>query len=576
MFEIPLAALLVAAAPLAWLLPNHYYPWPSAWQDGLAIALLVAGALACRRPLRLPVIWSAVLAAALASIALQWASGRIMFGGDALLAAMYLLTFGLALAVGCELAAPSSERATDSFLTALAVGVLVSAALSVAIAIVQWSGAISLGVWGVDLKPGGRPYANVAQPNHFSTIAFLGLCAAALLREQRRIGTPVLLVLAVWLMGGMAMSGSRTGWLQIALLVGLVSSYSRRIDLAVGPRLAIGFAGLFIVLALAWPWFADLAAIGGARAAQDQLQAGTRWAHWQAMLDAISREPWFGYGWQQVVAAQQAVAIDHPPVGEHIEHSHNIVLDLLVWAGVPLGGLVVLLVVIALWRTFTAARDPRVVWLLAGVGGLLVHANLELPLEYAYFLVPMGLALGAAHALSQPVAAKPPGRVRIPTLPLAGAMLGALLAVVAIDYLEAEENMRMLRLESARIGVSKLETPAPKLRVLDQLQAHLEFARTEARPGMSADELRWMGRVSTRFGYAPVMFRYAIAAGLNRDPAGARLTLARLCSIHPPARCDESHAAWLALQQRYPVLRDVNAPTTQSMNSEVPQDWREP
>ena len=39
---------VVAAVPLAWLLPNHYRPWPTAWQDGFVLALVVIAALGHR------------------------------------------------------------------------------------------------------------------------------------------------------------------------------------------------------------------------------------------------------------------------------------------------------------------------------------------------------------------------------------------------------------------------------------------------------------------------------------------------------------------------------------------------
>jgi hypothetical protein len=568
--SLPIAALFAAAVPLAWLLPNHYYPWLSAWQEGLALFLLCAAAIACRRGASLPALWVAAVALALGSIALQWATGRIHFGGDALMAAAYLASFVLAIALGASFAtnnaadsgvATASEPTAHShalgFVDMWALGVLVGATLSTAVALVQWTGAVSLGLFGVDMPPGGRPYANVAQPNHFSTIAFLGVCALALLRERGRIGPAGLFTGAAFLLCGMVMSGSRTGWMQMAFLVVALAWFGRRITLRTGVRAGLAFAAIFIALTLTWRSLADWVELSPTRASSEQLEAGTRLAHWQTLLDAITRKPWTGYGWQQVAAAQQAAALDHPPVGEHIEHSHNIVLDLLLWAGVPVGGLIVLLVAAALVRQWRAVRDPRAAWLLIAVGGIFVHGLLEYPLEYAYFLIPMGLALGAAHALSGDSAGRPWPRL---ALPIGGGALVLVLVVVAIDYLKAEENHRILRLETARIGVSKLETPAPDLMVLDQLQAFLEFARTEARPGMAPEEVEQMRRVSERFAYPPAMFRFALAAGLNGQPEVASDTLGRLCRIHPAPRCDEGREAWAGLQQRYPQLSGIAYP----------------
>ena len=99
-----LAIPFAAAMPVAWLLPNHYYPWLSAWQEGAALALLFAAALLCRARAGLPALWAATLVVALGSVGWQWASGRIWFGGDALMAALYLSAFGLAIALGAALA----------------------------------------------------------------------------------------------------------------------------------------------------------------------------------------------------------------------------------------------------------------------------------------------------------------------------------------------------------------------------------------------------------------------------------------------------------------------------------------
>ena len=282
------------------------------------------------------------------------------------------------------------------------------------------------------------------------------------------------------------------------------------------------------------------------------MQAGVRLPYWISMLDAIGREPLWGYGWQQVGAAQQRVALDHPSMGILFEHSHNLVLDLLLWNGVPVGGLMV--AALGWWfiAHIRSCRDARVVWLLAAVGGVFLHGMLEFPLEYAYFLIPVGLAMGAIDGLSPLGFAS----FRVPRWGalLFTALLGVVFLGVATDYLKAEENYRTLRMESARIGAEGIVTPAPELRLLTQLGAFLQFARMEATPGMAQEQVDWMRKVSERFGYPPVMFRYALATGLNNQPEIAQQTLARLCRIHESPRCAEAREGWAGLQVRYPQL----------------------
>ena len=246
-----------------------------------------------------------------------------------------------------------------------------------------------------------------------------------------------------------------------------------------------------------------------------------------------------------------------PFVGEYIEHSHNLVLDLMVWNGLPIG---TLLLGLAVWWLLTRARvpgPPAAVWLLAGIVGLAAHAMVEYPLEYAYFLIPLGLFIGGVDQLQQ---RRSSFAISKPMLRSGGVAMALVLGGVGYEYLQAEQAHRLLRLESARIGVPGLQTPPPHLRLLTQLDAFLSFAHTEAKPGMTPEELDGMRQVSERFAYPPVLFRYALAAGLNGQPEVAALTLVRLCRIHPQPRCDEARESWGAAQDKFPVLKTIAAP----------------
>ena len=562
------SVLALALIPAAWLLPNHYPPWVSAWQDGVAIALLALAALQCWRPASVPRLWLAATLVAIGSIAQQTAFGRITYAGDALMAALYIGMFCLALAIGNAVvtkdgAANSvARRIADDAPSLFALGLLAGATLSVGIALVQWTGISFMPLWIANLPPEERPFSNLAQPNHFCTVAFLGLAALALLREAGRIGVATFWVGASFMLLGMVMSGSRTAWVQLGLAAAMCAWYGRRTGLALRLVHAIGFVIIGVALQAAWSSLDGAMERHADRPLEDKISAGARPALWRDALAAIAREPMQGHGWQQIGTAQQAVALDRPPVAafiDHFNHAHNIVLDLLLWAGIPVGGLIVLLCACALWRQLRTLTDPRAVWLMVGALGLLAHGMLEFPLEFAYFLIPMGLALGMVHAMS---AARAATHWRWPrwALPAGGAGLAAVLAVVAVDYLRAEESLRMARLETARIGTDRIVSQAPDLVVLNQLEAFLRFVRNEARPGMTAAEVEQMGQVARRFGFAPALFRYALALGLNGRPQEAARTLQLICHIHSRKRCEEAREAWPAAQQRYEALRAVPMP----------------
>jgi hypothetical protein len=555
--RVPIVAnFFLAMLGMAWLVPNHYAPWSSAWGDALAIAglvlLLPAAALGAVSGGRVSWRLSGITVLCCAVILAQLVTGKLLFAGDAWMAIFYLGLWWGALLAGDLMATRIVPR---DGVNALVVAWLFAAILSVGIALVQWTGALSLGIYGVALPPGWQPFGNVAQANHLCTLCFLGLCGILWLHQRNKINGLSFGLATVFLLLGMVMTQSRTGWLQIGLLLVWAMAMRTRANLRITrPQLAmLGF--VFAAGVALWPVICEMLMLQSVRSVGDQMRPGARVPYWLSMLDAIGREPLWGYGWQQAGMAQQRVALDHPTVGALFDHSHNLVLDLLLWNGIPIG--IVVAAVLAWWfiTHIGACRDARVAWLLAAVGGLFAHAMVEFPLQYAYFLIPAGLAMGAIGAWS-PAERRSLPVPRWAALAIA-AGLGAMFAGTVVDYVKAEENYRNLRMESARIGVDRIVTPASELRVLTQLEAFLQFARIEATPDMQPEQLDWLRRVSQRFGYPPVLFRYALAAGLNGQPDVARETLALICRIHEPKRCLEAREGWATLQAQYPALAGI-------------------
>lgn len=554
-----LAPWLSALIPLTWVLPQHYLPWLTAHQDFWCVALLCLAGLASGAA-ALPRAWAAAIGLALLSAAAQpWFLP--VYGGDAAMAALYLAGFGGAIALGAWLARQprtwGAWRALDLFaLSAVAAGVV-----SVAVALMQWTDTDALPIATVALLPGDRPYANFAQANHFSTSCFLGLVALCWLRERGHLGTRVWLLGASWMCVGLVLSGSRTAWLQWAVaLVALAWLQWRGIGGHLRLRHLLPVAGFFVALSLAWPAINALVVtapvLPGRTTALEVAGRELRWPLWQAMLDAVSREPLLGYGWNRVQAAQFAVAPDHASIQRYFEFSHNLLIDLMVWVGLPLALVLVLLAGRALFRQAAAIDDACAAWLAIGVAGVLVHAMLEFPLGYAYFLLPFGLVIGALHGLRPAQREWAAGRA-------AGygswLLLTAALAVITVDYWRVEQNYRTLRLEST-FNARRIETPPPDLLVLNQLDEFLRFVRTQARPRMSEAELAMFRRVARRFGHPPALLRLALAEGLNGHPEAAGLTLRRLCAMHTQPFCDEGRQAWRQAQARWPELAAVAFP----------------
>jgi O-antigen ligase len=537
-------SLLFAAlfGVVSWLTSNHSLPWLSFHAEfmmALAFTLALLGEVGQRpkRPDALAPLTVATLVVALVPLG-QVATGLIRFAGDGWMVFAYLLGLALAQWLGQRLAWRWGLAQTTEVLAGL---FLAGSVVSVGLQIYQWLQLLTIGLFAVQMAPFGTPFANFAQPNHLATALFLGLAGLLYLFERRRVGGAVAAAATIFLLFGMVMTGSRTAWVAIALLVPALALARRRLALRVPLTGALGLGAVFFVLVSAWPVLNELMLLAPGRTLDNQVQAGPRPLFYATMLDAVSRHPWVGYGWNQGLVAQSTVLDDHPAGGRLMGNSHNTVLDLMVWNGVPLALGITGLLVWWGWRHLRACRDATALFLLTALGGVAVHAMLEYPLSYAYFLLPVGLMMGLLEAAA-------PSRWQFP-LPrgvgiFAAGSAAGLLAVITIDYLEVEANTQVLAWEVARIGTGRITSQAPDVMMLTQWREYLAYARVEPRAGMADADLARMGNIVARFPYSSALRQYAVANALNGRPEVARDTLVRLCKLHSAMRCRNELLLW--------------------------------
>lgn len=538
---------------LAWLVPNHYPPWTGAWSEAASIAglLLMLPAIVADRAHQ-PALSRSVVAfigLSCTMIVIQFLVGKLNFAGDALLAALYVGLWGAGVLVGRYL---SRHAEAPKLVAILAATWVVAAFISVVIALNQWTGALNLQIYSADLPLGVRPFANLAQPNHFCTLCFVGLCGLLWLFEQRLLGPLSTGLAASALMFGMVASQSRTGWLQIALLLLWFGVSQRRVVLRTAWSSLGLLSGAFVLLSLMWTSICSFLMLPIARSGGEQIQAGARIPYWLEMFDAIGREPLWGYGWLQTSAAQVRVAIDHPVIGAAFHYSHNFVLDLLLWNGLPIGLLLIALLATWLIRRVSSCNTACEVFLLAMMGGILLHGLVEYPLAYAYFLIPLGLIMG----LLETVPSHPDSELGInkPLLIIAMVIFAGLWTAVGVEYVRLEERFRTFRYQLAHIGNNEASESIPAGRLLTQQESYLKFFRVEVKPGMSPDQLEAMRQVTERFAFSTILFRYALAEGLNGHPEIASRTLDVICHIHDRRKCHEALERWREMQGRFPEL----------------------
>ena len=529
---------------LCWLTPNHFMPWLSFDGDfGMCtVVTLLAWSFWITTSGRFNIPKPALAVLFLAFVPLlQFGAGLVYYVGDAWIFAGALLGFGLSIATGSAMQQRETS-VTDMVLSAA----LCASLVSVGIEFWQWlrlSGVeefSGLGLWMMRLPVGMRPFANLAQPNQLSTLLLWGLVGLWWTFVRQRIGGATALFSALYLLSGLAMTQSRSGWIGLAMLTTLAWAYRRSLGSARHAGAFLALLIYFSVLTLAWSDINDALYLSAAESLENRLSGGARVLNWKICVAALVQKPWSGFGWGQIAVAQQSALLSGPASGEYFAYAHNVVLDLLLWNGIPLGSLVVVS-----FGAWLAGRLRRVVSaegavLAMAIVVLLVHALLEYPHAYFYFLLPAGLMLGALAVVT-------PGTrtVAVPHA-LVGMLLAAatvLIAWVAHDYAQAASNMERLRFEAARIGTSRHSEP-PDILLLTQLREYLFTSRIDVNQPLDAATLERLGKTARRYASDSTLFRHAMAAAISGRPDVAADTLRRLCRLQVRDHCESVRTAW--------------------------------
>ncbi len=551
---------------LTWLVPNHFLPWPSFHMDAWAGFMAALGAFSLwvrdRSPSRVPA--SACVVAALALLpGLQFALGLISFAGQAWMPAIYLLGLACAIGMGYRWESATPDQLPNALFFAIAVAGVVSVWLQLSTWLDLWRGGFMEVWWSMSFS-GERPYANLGQPNLLATLLIWGLLACLWFHVNGKLGASTAILVAVWLLIGVALTQSRMATL--ALATGLVVIFLWR-RLWRSARLPWVCFGLFVFLLLCPPilgWLQVLLDVGPERDFQRFSAVSgvqdARFAAWQTFAFAVVQRPWIGYGWTELVHAQLAVSGQLPALHAAFGHTHNLVLDLLAWNGLPVGLTIVVAILCWVWQSARSVRCAQDAVLLMLLGGIGIHAMLELPLQYAHFLLPVGMVVGVLDA-RRGARALAHGPWWVWVVPLLAAV--TLLGMVVRDYLRVEQAYTTLRFEEKRIGSAYLNpgTP-PDVVLLTQMQEWFRFARFQMQPGMhDADMVSFM-KVANAFPTTTAFFRVGTMLALNGRPVEAAQWLGKICPLIDASDCPSIEAAWKARAQADARLQAVLWPAS--------------
>ncbi|MEJ7883434.1 Wzy polymerase domain-containing protein [Acinetobacter baumannii] len=398
-FFLFLAAILLGSA---WLSPFHYSPWVmfssevSTFGAGLCVLISLL-----QQNIKIPRAQILLLPFTLIPI-VQWSCGLVFDLSTALLSTFYLLGFWFMVLAGYNLSLDQKKK--DQIFSGFSLLVIITSLLTSLIAIFQWLNIESHLIYTLHLI-GNRPYGNFGQPNNMATFLIIGLLGCLYLYEKNKVTVWLLLPSALIILFTIALSQSRTSWIvfPFLLIYWIVKQFGKqkRFRFVQGLLWCLAF---FLIAGLILPYITQFIEFSTnteitetssfvARAGSGHERIGM----WIQILHAIAQQPWLGYGWSQTSVAV-VDSIQYGTVHVWFNSAHNVLLDIIIWNGIPIG--IVIIAYFACWFVWLNQQAKETISIIAimMVCTVLIHAMLEFPQRYAYFLLTCGFLLGIIQA----------------------------------------------------------------------------------------------------------------------------------------------------------------------------------
>ena len=250
-----------------------------------------------------------------------------------------------------------------------------------------------------------RPFGNMAQANHLATYIAFAMAGALFLVQTRRLAVSIWLLVSTIFAVGLALTVSRGPWLQMGVIVvaGFWMAFAQTRSEPLLRRsnrewiIPIALAVLFFVVnaLIRWANVRYHLELGqsAAERMKDASQIAPRLALWKYGWTMFKTHPLLGVGWGEFPSYQFEYVKTLGGV-EIANNSHDIFIDLLAKTG--LIGLAIVLLGLLAWlvRVVRAPQSAARVFGIALIGVLAMHALVEYPQQYMFFLLPAMFVFG--------------------------------------------------------------------------------------------------------------------------------------------------------------------------------------
>jgi O-antigen ligase len=416
-------AVLCLALTIPFAVVNHTYPIPTFYAEFSALALFLAlgGGMALIVPVSeprvpfatpvialMPLVLGLLLVAQTVVLPVSQPSMNWLGGG-------YLLASFIAVHTGYGFVrAGLAEKALRWGAAALIVGGLFAVFCQV-VQLFHMEPKFSPFVVAYNVAIERRPFGNMAQANHLATYIAFATAGALYLVQTRRLPVIVWLVLSAIFSAGLALTVSRGPWLQMGVIVvaglwmAFIHGRSTVADDPDGPAshaarsktrawlIPVVLLVLFFAVnaAIRWANLRYQLELGqsAAERMQDANQIAPRLALWKYGWTMFLTHPLLGVGWGEFPLHQFEFVRELGGV-EIANNSHDIFIDLLAKTGLLGMAIVLFSVVCWLVRVLRAPHTPARIFALSLLGVLMMHALVEYPQQYMFYLMPAMLIFG--------------------------------------------------------------------------------------------------------------------------------------------------------------------------------------
>lgn len=447
---------------------------------------------------------------------------------------MYLFTVALALISGAAWVSDDGEVGLANLSLTFALVHVTAGLLSVAMQLTQIFG-LYLDPFVIYFPAGAqvlmRPFANVAQPNQLALLLCFALASVWWLFQVGRLRAWVSITLAVLLLIGLALTQSRIAWIILplfALLCGLRIVGERGVSWFA----LVGLLLIYVVLVVLTPYVSESLGFASVSALERAGGRSERSVLWQQAWAMAVRQPWLGVGWFGFGAEQVKMAADFSST-TYAEHSHNLILNFLAELGFPFTICFFAGLLIWFYRTCVQGgrlRQSDTAFAVMCFIAVSVHSMVEFPLWYANVLIPIAIWMGALHQHRW----QTPTRVVPRALPAVVGIVGLILVMlVTLDYVRVVRGFKAFQGIAHLSEVSQEAIAKPKWTLLPEYFDYFQLMNVAPRPGMRAEEIAFVERLSLRFGYVHVLNKLAEVYAWNGQEEKALRTMVTLQRLHP-------------------------------------------